>query len=73
MEDREWMAVLCAGLADCEGASLPAQLGHRGEGRSHRVIQLRLVDCKVAMRAFGGEWKPWTTVRACSFNGNIEE
>lgn len=45
MEDREWMAGLCAGLADCQGASLPAQFDHRGEGRSHRVITLHLVDC----------------------------
>lgn len=67
------MAGLGAGLADCQDASLPAQLGHHGEGRSRRAIQLRLVDCMAAMQVFGGEWKPWTMVRARSFNSDIEK
>ena len=59
-------------LADCQGVSLQAQLGHHVEGRSRQVIELRLIDCRAAMQVFGGEWKPWTMVRSCSFNDDIE-
>jgi hypothetical protein len=66
------MVGLDTALAGCQGASSLAQLGHHGEGKSRRAIELRLVYCGVVMRVFGGEWKPWTTVRARSFNGEIE-